>query len=533
MSTGIKAEFMNEIKRPQVLLILLFLTCIWTSPSIGASPTATSPDENMIRPGQIGDSGYVVPVPEINIKSIFGGKSPDKTPSKADEEKTTVGKASPTTEKPMDNKKTVEKKTGPRKQAAKHPFLSPPTAPNIESSSEVNVVRPPILKKAPVAVASGSPEVREIPQTAGKNIDREKIDALKEKAPGESVTAGSEDLRREPEKSQVADTQSGIAEIDKQTADHNENIVAPRVPLDAPTPTKEVVAKKAPKIPSVVEATQVKNQSKSESVVSQEIDDSGLQIKYGKIDSRTPSGSDEIGDDAARPEQSNIAGNTQSSPDRKSAGEDLGKDLLKTPTDMKTAAKPQSFMESITKPNEAGTAEETRSTKTDASGHSASDRQTTKLPHTPESMLSNIPLNVISPLASDSLTSREALDYLKEIAPLLEELAIIMAKAPSLTVVDYDPSDPNSTIFPKDILVRMDTLKRRLQILDAKIFSIIPPHRYAEFHNMIRDSINGSFKASDALIDYFHNQSEDNLKKVQENLLKARELMRMTRTAQG
>jgi hypothetical protein len=138
-----------------------------------------------------------------------------------------------------------------------------------------------------------------------------------------------------------------------------------------------------------------------------------------------------------------------------------------------------------------------------------------------------------SPLAQEALDSPEVREYLRETAPLLEELSLLMTKAPSLNIADYDPSDADAPIVPKEIYLKMDSMKRELQNLDSKTFAIIPPPKYGSFHAVIRESITETYQACDAIISYLNERNDENLQKVMEHLTKARELIRKTRSAQG
>jgi len=140
---------------------------------------------------------------------------------------------------------------------------------------------------------------------------------------------------------------------------------------------------------------------------------------------------------------------------------------------------------------------------------------------------------VASPLQDDTLTSREVKDYLRETAPILEELSLLMTRTPALTVADFDPSDPNAPIIPRDVYLKMESIKRDLQVLDAKTFAIIPPPRYVKFHELIRQSIAQTHQACDAIINYFAESKPENLQKVQQHLSKARELIQRTRERAG
>lgn len=137
--------------------------------------------------------------------------------------------------------------------------------------------------------------------------------------------------------------------------------------------------------------------------------------------------------------------------------------------------------------------------------------------------------SIYSPLGGDAAENREVGAYLKATAPILEELSLLMARTPSLTVADYDPSEANAPVFPKELILKMDSLKRELQILDSKTFEIIPPAKYAPFHSIIRQSITQTYQACDEIINYFNDRKEQSLQKVREHLLKARELIQKTR----
>jgi hypothetical protein len=138
-----------------------------------------------------------------------------------------------------------------------------------------------------------------------------------------------------------------------------------------------------------------------------------------------------------------------------------------------------------------------------------------------------------SPLAKEALDSFEVKEYLRETAPLLEELSLLMTRAPSLNIADYDPSDSDSPFVPKDIYLKMASMKRELQNLDSKTFAIIPPPRYVAFHSVIHESITETLQACDAIISYLNERNDENLQKILEHLTKARELIKKTRTIEG
>jgi hypothetical protein len=140
---------------------------------------------------------------------------------------------------------------------------------------------------------------------------------------------------------------------------------------------------------------------------------------------------------------------------------------------------------------------------------------------------------LLSPLAQEALDSPEVREYLRETAPLLEELSLLMTKAPSLNIADFDPSDADAPIVPKAIYLKMDSMKRELQNLDSKTFAIIPPPKYGPFHAVIRESITETYQACDAIISYLNERNDENFQKIMEHLTRARELIRKTLSAQS
>ncbi|MEJ2717078.1 MAG: hypothetical protein P8182_08050 [Deltaproteobacteria bacterium] len=140
---------------------------------------------------------------------------------------------------------------------------------------------------------------------------------------------------------------------------------------------------------------------------------------------------------------------------------------------------------------------------------------------------------VPSPLDDDVLESREVKDYLSAAAPVLEELSLLMTRVPSLTIEDFDPSNPNAPVVPTDVSVKMDSLKRDLQILDSKTFAIIPPQKYRRYHARIRESISQTYQACESLSNFFDGKNTVDLRKVEQHLLKARELIQRTLKRSG
>ena len=133
-----------------------------------------------------------------------------------------------------------------------------------------------------------------------------------------------------------------------------------------------------------------------------------------------------------------------------------------------------------------------------------------------------------SPLDEDSTMTPELKKYLKETAPILEELSLLMARTPSLSIADFDPSESHTQALPKEINLKMESMKRDLRILDSKIFSIIPPQGYAQYHDLIRQSINHTYMATEAFINFANQSRIEDLTQVRDHLAKAKEYIHRT-----
>jgi hypothetical protein len=135
-----------------------------------------------------------------------------------------------------------------------------------------------------------------------------------------------------------------------------------------------------------------------------------------------------------------------------------------------------------------------------------------------------------TPLDENALKEDGVRAYLDSTAPILEALSLLMMKAPSLSVVDYDPSRDQSSPISADVLLSMDSMKRELQILDSKTFAIIPPLQYTRFHELIRESIAHTYQACDSIVSFLSEGKSEDLEAMQRHIGKARELIQMTRT---
>lgn len=144
-----------------------------------------------------------------------------------------------------------------------------------------------------------------------------------------------------------------------------------------------------------------------------------------------------------------------------------------------------------------------------------------------------LPEIISSPLEESALDSREVREYLTASVPVLEELSLLMTRVPALDVADFDPSETDPAAASTDLLMKMDSLKRELQVLDSKTFSIIPPSKYVLFHSLIRESITQTYQACESMIAFMQNRKEDDLKSVREHIFKARQLLSRTRNSTG
>lgn len=138
-----------------------------------------------------------------------------------------------------------------------------------------------------------------------------------------------------------------------------------------------------------------------------------------------------------------------------------------------------------------------------------------------------------SPLDADARDDKLVRDYLRATAPLLEQLSLMVTTAPTLAIANYDPSEPGPPEVLKDVLLKMNAMKRDLQILDSKTFAIIPPRKYLPFHSMIRESIAQTYQACNAIIHFLDGGKDEHLAKIQEHLSKAKELMQKARYQRG
>lgn len=461
-----------------VVFALLFVVssffqpfCFEATAQTGGEGKSQASGAGGISPGQsaapIGNTGYLVPLPEIRMNRIIGDKpAPPVTPA-------------PPTESPS---------------------VTP--APTKEPSPAEEVEPPP--EERPAA----PPEAPDVSRLPFEPVHRRPV------------------VEQPPER---ARTQEAPEEESRTPLSHPPEV--PEDTIDAPAPKKELLGKKTkPVIPPLLDLVPVKRASRTTPLESTKAQD--------KVDSK-----EEIPLDPRREPEAIPAAEPEAPTLKEPVNEvqeEAPKEVLPPP---EPAPPPLAFppLEPLPEP-------ELKEPVPSALMPPAVDERTEAVPvlppveqpAAPESVLPPVEQPALpaketlpSPLAPEALNSPEVMEYLRETAPLLEELSLLMTRAPSLSLADYDPSDADAPIVPKEIYLKIDSMKRELQNLDSKTFGIIPPRKYAPFHSVIRESITETYQACDAIISYLHEKNDENLQKIMEHLNKARELIRKTRSVQG
>jgi hypothetical protein len=442
--------------------------------SAWSAPPNKPPDRNNesvqvnAPPGQIGDSGYVVPTPEIKMRSIIGDRPPVRPA-------------------PKEPEVPAEKQPGPPVQPAEEEFQPDNTNETVPHSQL------PAATEVPVDAGAGTQEPARLPFDPAARV------------PGES-----------PRK-------TGVIEPDER--DEVPPFKSPQAPepvVEAPPPRKETLKRKpnAPTVPALLENLPVKEGAKAVPMESLRMGstDSGASINLETR--KEPEMAPEIPSREPLPEPA-PAPSTRPELSPRPPEETAPEPVPAAPsTTVIPPAQPEPLpREAVPMVPPSEPIEETVVPK-------ETMPPVEELAPSPKERFP-------SPLDQDALHSREVKEYLKHAAPILEELSLLMTRAPLLSVSDYDPSDPATSVVPKELYLKMDSLKRELQILDSKTFSIIPPQKYLKFHNVIRESITSTYQACDAMLAYFKESSPQNLQKVLTSLARARELIRRTRTSES
>jgi hypothetical protein len=417
-----------------------------------ASGTADAPPNQSVAP--IGNTGYMVPIPEIKMNRIIGDKTaPPSAPA-------------PPKEPPSVTPAPAEEP--PPAQDVEPPA---PAEPQVEQKDQ------PAVKRLPFEHPDRSPSVERPPeQTPAQELPEKEY-----RSPLSQPPAVPEDI------------------------------------MDAPVPKKELLGKKAaPTIPPLLDLEPVKRASKANPLESIKARDEADSKERIPLDPRREAESIPALEPEAPAHKEDVKEIQEEAPNEPLPPPESAAPLAVPPVEpLLEPVQKEPIPSAITPPAVEEPAE----------------------PEPPQPAVEQpappVKEALPSPLAQEALNSPEVWEYLRETAPLLEELSLLMTRAPSLNLADYDPSDSEAPIVPKEIYLKMDSMKRELQNLDSKTFSIIPPPKYVPFHAVIRESITETYQACDSIIGYLNERNDENLQKVMDHLNKARELIRQTRTIEG
>ncbi len=455
------------------LMVAVSASAVWAAPPHKPAERKNEAVEVNAPPGQIGDSGYVVPIPEIKMRSIIGNKHPAPPPVQEPEP--------PASEEPSSATIPAEQ-IQPKEMPKPVPHSPGPVAPQVPSGARPNAQE---LLRLPFDPAARTP------QEPAPKADLAEPATEKEEVPP----------FRSPQ--------------------------APEPITEAPPPKKEMLKRKAgaPSIPALLENQPARDSARHIPMESARLrgaadSDESINLearKEAEIAPEIPSGESLPGSPATV---------TQPETPPKAPKETVP-EPVPTPAPAPTPGPiPPPAVQSEPLPKEAVPMQP----PSEPVEETALPKETVP---TFEQPVPGPKEFFPSPLDQDALHSREVRDYLKQAAPILEELSLLMTRAPSLNIADYDPSDPAAPFVPKELLLKMDSMKRELQILDSKTFSIIPPSKYSKFHTVIRESIASTYQACDAILAYFKESNPENLQKVLTSLTKARELIRRTRATES
>ncbi len=538
----------------------------------------------------IGTSGYKVPIPEIKMRSIVGDQPRKTSPPARLKEEVRDGEEAPNVRGPAEITPPptvprlpfdrVERKPmrGPRKGPTKVPPAIPeepappapePDLPALPPAEEVTEALQPSVpptrspSRGPVQPESPLPETPPPTET-----------------PTQAPAAPPTEV--EPEPTEPAPEKTELPAPAKEEGTHKESqiepIAAPPAPEDAvkppPPPKKEILNQKALSLPALMKARRSREARKSMTLDSAVSDDMADPRGWVQFEERrdpeliplpepepepepapeTPSPSEVLPaqEPQALPEAQPVPEPTPPQPETLPQPEPEPAPLPEPQPKVEPEPKPapQPEPQPIVQPEPKPTAPPAPppSTSTvpepmpvpepgplDSGAKESLPPETGVEPPGEKETLPPIPepppdrILFPSPLRDDVLESWEVKEYLRKTAPILEELSLLMARAPSLTIADYDPSDPNAPAVPRDVHPKMDSMKRTLQILDSKAFEIIPPRKYLPFHGLIRESIAETYKACDAITEYLDSNKPEDLQGVHDHLLRARELIRQTR----
>jgi len=501
----------------QFALAATVLICISYNSAFGQSGMPRQPEQPTTpEPVQgqsyapLGDSGYKVPIPVIRMKSIVGEKPSSKKPNGP------VAPAPPEGAPEAGKIPPAEVQRLPfQHDDAAHEAKTPVEPPRVEMKPTREA--PPVTtprasgnqtRKNEVHGAAGGP-VKGAPAEAPQPVE----------APAAKETVGPRESPKPTEvrssrREQTSSPGPGRTAPAKEEESTLSAPLAPREAIEPLPPLKKEILRRAtePALPSLLEGRPSKSSARPLTLSPTEADDLAdprgwIQLEPRKEPESIPGLEPEPLREPAQPDlhsRPETPSPPELQPETGPVRETQPAPVKEPPTKESIPAQPSS-QESKEQPE-------------------PEDQAPPK-----EEVLPAVRESIPSPLGNDALDSREVRDYLQQTAPILEEISLLMARAPSLTVEDYDPADPNTAAIPKEIQVRMDAIKRDLQILDSKTFAIIPPTKYTRFHSLIRESITQTHKACDAILSYLADNKQESLQKAKEHVLRARDLIQRTR----
>ncbi len=455
--------------------VLVFIFVLALVPALSAADAETNSTDDSPKTGRIGNTGYVVPIPEIKIRSIVGETKPPE-----DRNDKSESQPSPHVQ---DSQPLKPQMVGPRKQAPAKPIE--PSQPAVQEKTEAGDQR-----------EAGSPH----PVRTGIHKEEFKSESEPPKEP--KAKKESEDRAELPWRPPIA----------------------PELMGDPPVPPKEIFKKKAVSIPTILEskASPKAGTPKIEKDSFRELQVTPEQLPVASRNEPERSPDPVVSNETVQTKShTNVASQPEiARPEMSEPSPEPGFRPMQAPTEPPTE-------KMVDKQPAQSDDDDKQQEPIISSNPPEPEPKPDKVPETATRHASLIP----TPLDLDARTSRAARDYLRETAPILEELSILMTRVPVLPIADYDPSDQNAALFPKEAYLKLDAIKRELQILDSKTFSIIPPAKYTVFHGLIRESITATYQACDSIISFFNERTPSNYQTIMDHLQKARDLIKQTRTA--
>lgn len=568
----------DRLRAGMVTLAVLCLLYVFPGLSGGQGPvrgkpatesTGTDKSEKTYAP--IGNSGYKVRIPEFRLKRIIGDQPKRKGPVRGEGDKST------TTEAPSAETKPAEPR--PSGPPPRLPFDHGPVAP----SAPAHPTPPSAVQPAPTPAPVEESRPDEPSETPSAQESRPTEHSLKEQLrPGGPKKEPA--VKEGPAKPEAPGKESQAPSAPAKESP-SPVFAPPRAPEDVvkppPPPKKEILAPEKEKIPPLLGVQASKSQPPAGRVEPVEVDDMADPRRWlpfasrGEPKSVTPPEPEPTREVSAEPEpapspgpESQRAALPESRPEPTPVSPPKPQARLMPTPSPASEPEPMQPPEPTPTPEPAGIPEsrpapqpvpeqkpepaaepapapETKPTPESQPVEPAPEPAPTETkPEAPDAAAPPEPTPtpapapppkevVPSPLDDGAVTSAEVRDYLRATAPILEELSLLMTRGPSLAVSDYDPSDSNAPVVPKQVHLQMEWMKRELQVLELKTFAIIPPKEYLAFHDLVRQSIAQTYQACDAVMAYLAESKPEDLEKVRRHLLKARDLIHRTTEKTG